>query len=230
ARPAQDPDVGSSGQGSAAAAPWPGGGAFATGPFTAAGPVPGGRDAVVALTVSGGTVSGVAISGRPSHPFSGTEGSHTTAWAVYGDAVRRSVVGHPPNVAAANLLHLAGNLGDGSTLQDTGSTLYEQRRSRFLTARQRVYDALGRIGQPGENPARALQDAVTAYLTARNLAPLAGVNFGAAQAVGSGEAQARDMLRQHETGQVALGGQELREAIWTLLDVQTLTRMPDLPQ
>src|SRR5262249_1281976 len=157
--------------------------------------VPARQDAVVALTVSGGTVAGVSIAGRPAHSFSGTEGSHTTAWAVYGDAVRRSVVGHGFTAAAANLRQLAGNLAHGSTLQDTGSTLYEQRRSRFLAARQRVDDALGRIGQPGENPARALQDAVAAYLTARTLAPLAGVNFGQAQAVGSGEAQARDVLR-----------------------------------
>src|SRR5262249_17050349 len=54
--PAQDPDVGSSGQGSGAATLVPGGGAFAAGAFTTAGPVPSGRDAVVALTVSGGTV------------------------------------------------------------------------------------------------------------------------------------------------------------------------------
>src|SRR5262249_24908141 len=76
----QDPDVGSSGQGSGAGPPWPGGGAFATGPFTAGGPVPGGRDAVVVLPASGGTVPGVSIGGRTAHPFSGTEGSHTTAW------------------------------------------------------------------------------------------------------------------------------------------------------
>src|SRR5262249_57287500 len=64
-------------------------------------PQPRGGGAVVSVTMDRGMVGGIAVRGRPPHPFPGREGSHTTAWAVDGDAVRRGVVGPPPGAAGA---------------------------------------------------------------------------------------------------------------------------------
>src|SRR5262249_13176131 len=204
-------------------------GTTVAGPSTVAGQGSSERDAVVAVTVEGGVVTRVAVGGRPFHPFRDREGSHTTAWVVYGDAVRRSVVGHPPSVAAANLRGLIGNLTKNrpGNLADL-SGLHGTRKDQFVAAVQRAKAALHRVEQSGANHTVELQDAIAAYLTARNLAPLANVNFGRAQAVGSAEAVARERLVQHETGGVTRSQDELRGAIWALFDVKTLTKMQEL--
>src|SRR5262249_58987681 len=49
----------------------------------------------------------------------------------------------------------------------------------------------------------------------------------AAQAVGGGEAPARNRLRGFESGQQH-NSQQLRSAIWTLLDLKTITEMGPL--
>src|SRR5262249_32147938 len=152
------------------------------------------RGAVVTVTLSGGVVSRVDIGGRPPDPFPGTEGSHTTAWVVYGDVVRRSVIGLTPDAAIAELRRLTTNLGDGTGLQG-------DRRRNFHAAVAQTGQDLDSAGSGDSFRLDKLQDAITAYLTARNLAPLANANFGAAQAVGRGEGRARNKLIEHETGQ-----------------------------
>src|SRR5262249_9979824 len=153
-------------------------------------------------------------------PFPGREGSHTTAWAVYGDAVRRGVVGRPPVEAVANLRQLTAALGDGSHLSG-------QRRQGFIDAVRATHDALDAAVVQGAMQPAAMQRAISQYLAARTLAPLANADFGAAQAVGGGEASARNRLRLHESGEQQ-SVRRLQESIWTLLDLNTIVQMQGL--
>src|SRR5262249_33749048 len=73
----------------------------------------------------------------------------------------------------------------------------------------------------------AMQRAISQYLAARTLAPLANADFGAAQAVGGGEASARNRLRLPESGEQQ-SVRRLQEAIWTPLDLNTIVQMQGL--
>jgi hypothetical protein len=193
-------------------------------------PVPVQRDLSVVIDLTADAkIEKVIIVGRPPHPFSGGEGSHTTSWAVYGDTVRRALVGKTVREAAAALKRLAR-----ATIEHApgARSLDQQKRLLDATApRQRAFgeryaamgDALAKV-LSGDASRRfeCLQDAVSHYLAARNLAPLAGAYLGPADAVGGGEPTALDAVRAFEQDTSLADARTLRDALWKLLDPRTL--------
>jgi hypothetical protein len=211
----------------------------------AAAPVVPDVDAAVKLTLdlddpTQVTVASVAVSGRPTpHPFPGGEGRHTTAWAVFTDTVRRRMVGQEVAAAVHRLtLLVASEHGRGTV------GLSQARAARRTAAHQRATAALGQAGAavaqlvaaPVANRSATagtviihLQTAIGAYLTMRNLAPLAGGFLGANQAPGAGEGAALLVCREFESG-TPYPAAVVADAVWALLDVDTLVWALDATQ
>jgi hypothetical protein len=168
-----------------------------------------------------GRITGIGVGGRPSKPFPGSEGSHTTAWAVLVDTVRRALVGCTLPEAAGELELLIGALDNSQ--ESEKRRLPQQRGADFDEAANLAYNAMMLAAYPrGDRAGADLQTAIGAYLTARNLAPLANAYLGPARAIGHGEPAPLRRLRQYEQagadGRQAVLAEELREDVWALLD------------
>ena len=166
-----------------------------------------------------GRIAQILIAGRPSpRPYDG-EGNHTTAWAVFGDVVRRHLVG----------LTKAGACNELSALRLALHTLAQRNRFAIGARRTRFYDAGTRCqtliasAQGAHEGARLdLARAIGAYLSLRQYAPLASVWLGDGVAIGGGEATALRTLRTYETAKANASAAQLRGAIWRLLDPHAL--------
>jgi hypothetical protein len=180
--------------------------------------------AIVRLAMRGEVVVGVAVAGRPAPPpFKGFEGSHLTPWAVMADAVRRAVVGENVASAAAELRTLIGQLED---VEDgEAARLPKPRAKEFAEALDAAWGLARQAKQSGE--ARALQDAIAAYLTARNLAPLSAVFIGPDQACGRGEASRLRLLRRYETAPGDEEEETLSDVLMDLIDLAALEHIRD---
>lgn len=181
------------------------------------------RDAVVVVSWTGpgvtGVVEGVTVAGRPTHPYQG-EGNHVTAWAVFADTVRRAIVGRTLAQAVAEMQGLLDTVGDENEWALLTRTV---RRARFVDAVQRGRAALvAAVAQGAATPRVNLRNAIASYLSARNYAPLASGYLGVAQAIGGGERAALRVLRRHESASAAATADQLRDALWVLLDKRTL--------
>lgn len=199
-----------------------------------------------------GAVTRVNITGRPHpNPFSGGEGSHTTAWETYCDGVRRRIAGLDVDAAIAQMgvllqdtielapaiapamAHPAGPATGLTARYDAHANQLEgDRRTNFVAAVQSAQTALA-TARPGS--LSDLQEIIVTYLSARNLAPFAAVFLGEAKAKGGGEVEPLRVLRLFETGQLALvldtvpdpkatevRPTDLKQALWTLLDSKTM--------
>jgi hypothetical protein len=87
---------------------------------------------------------------------------------------------------------------------------------------------LAQVAQAGQQaPRLRLQQAVAAYLSLRNYAPLASAFLGPGQAVGGGEPSRLQRLRRYEAGEPDTA-EVLRTTLWELLDPRTLGFAIDL--
>jgi hypothetical protein len=186
------------------------------------------REAAVTISWNGAVIQGVTVIGRPAHPYSGGEGNHTTAWAVLVDTVRRAVVGAGANhaiTAMESLVRLLRVDGKADMLNGPRRKAYEA----AITRARAALKATSKKGVRAQTVRASLQEAVRAYLTARNLAPLASAFLGGGQATGAGERRPLAVLRDfEETSNPAVPGEELCEAIWALLDTRTIGFVIDL--
>lgn len=88
---------------------------------------------------------------------------------------------------------------------------------------QRARTALiAAVAHGAATPRVGLRNAIAAYLSARNYAPLASGYLGVAQAIGGGERAALRVLRRYESASAAATADQLRDALWVLLDKRTL--------
>ncbi|MDH6578613.1 hypothetical protein P3T29_004282 [Kitasatospora sp. MAP5-34] len=224
----------------------------------------------VAGAVAAATVTKVVIVGRPPHQFAGSEGAHTTPWAMYGDSVRRRVVGQtiPAAITAMQQLLVDGiqnaplpapapvkkgraarssaaatSSSSASTpsadddrppvtlppalapgLQAHADLLTGQRKADFMAAVHQATAALQNAADSATTPQTSLsclQEAISAYLTARNLAPFSAANIDPNSHGGNGEPASLEALRAHEAGTPLLSAVEAREFLWGLLDRKT---------
>lgn len=153
------------------------------------------------------------VLGRPENGmFASREGLHTTPWASLVDSVRRATVGRPLDQAIQALRGLF----------DAVVAEHSEPRAQFDDAKK---DALAALADGEQVPSlQALQRAITAYLTFRNLAAGAVVDLGAGQAVASGERPHLELVRQHEADESG-DPDKLRRALWELLDPRTLAHL-----
>jgi hypothetical protein len=175
--------------------------------------VPPTEDAVVRVSLDGGLVRQIAVAGRPgpSGPV-----AYATAWAVFGDSVRRRLVGRSPAQAARALDHLVGVVGDHTERERLADG---DHRARFVDAGRRARAALLDAGHPTD-PEEWLNRAVGAYLSLRAYAPFAGAFLDGDPDAGAAESLAA--LRRHESRPGGLAAPELRALLWRLLDDRTL--------
>ncbi|MBB5874583.1 hypothetical protein F4553_008017 [Allocatelliglobosispora scoriae] len=170
------------------------------------------NDPTVAVTLEGGLITRVEVHGRPyPRPYAG-EGNHSTAWGVFGDIVRRTVIGVTPTVAAGRLTTLINAVHSAAER----ARLAGDRLAYFNGAGDRCRAAIALIPAPGQ-----LENAIAAYLSACNYAPLASVWIDRGQATGGGEARPLSGLRATETGAVQ-DVADVRRWIWGLLDPRAL--------
>ncbi|MGI5241549.1 hypothetical protein [Dactylosporangium sp. CA-139066] len=170
-------------------------------------------------------MTGIDMAGRPAHAFGTREGLHTTAWAVLGDAVRRRLIGRSVTAAATALGTLSGLVRERATFSGTVALPTGGRREAFVAALDAADDAVAGVGTAGGADARrlSLQEAIVQYLTARNLAPMAGADLGQAQATGDGKGTARRLASTEETSAERIyDAEDLQAALWGLLDPRTI--------
>lgn len=166
-----------------------------------------------------GTITGVAVAGRPRpHPFGNAEGSHVTAWSVFADSVRRLVVGTDVRTAGLIVLDLVDELDDPNGTE--AAKLLSDRRTLFNGVADLAWAAAKQAFNSGS--VKDLEGSIACYLTARNLAPLAAVYLGPAAAKGRGEGgPLRKLRRFEESGQGYAPG-TLVAALVGLLDIDAV--------
>lgn len=161
----------------------------------------------------------VSVAGRPRpHPFGGYEGSHLTPWAVFVDTVRRDVIGQDVRTAAKRLRSLVDELDDAGNTD--AARLPQARRAMFGAVADQAW-ALARSAKDSGDPG-ILQQAIAAYLTARNLAPLSAAFLGPDKARGRGEAALLRAMRRYESGEEDYDDDTLCEKLLDLMDLEAL--------
>ncbi len=178
-------------------------------------------------SVASTVITKVLIQGRPDHLFVGGEGSHTTAWAVYGDSVRRAIVGRSMRQALVGLEQLVHDAIVSAPVipKNKKSDAKEAKgRKKLIDANaDKVTDVIAgarRHMQAGESglAVSALQQAIAEYLRVRNEADFAVAFLGKGLAVGHGEPQNLEKLRTFEVTGSGFTPAHLREYLWELLD------------
>lgn len=151
-------------------------------------------------------------------PYAG-EGNHITAWAVYGDILRRNLIGCTLAEACAELgpIRIAAHTPALRGRFDVGA-----RRTRYYDAGTRCQASIADAQRGGDGARGHLVRAMAAYLSCRQYGPLASLWLGPGQAVGAGEAGALRTLRVFESDPRNVARAALRDAIWNLLDHRAL--------
>ncbi len=150
-------------------------------------------------TSDDGGVSELHVGGRAPTPMGSDQGSHSTAWLVYVDAVRNAVVGKSVAAATGNMLGLCDGIGSlpgmarVDNLTFVQRSWFEEARSAFEAARQEATAP----ADPLEGGGR-LQQLIRAYLSFRNAVPLSQIKGGLADANSEGRNRAK--MRYLESG------------------------------
>ena len=169
-----------------------------------------------------GKINAINSGGRSPSPFSGTMGAHTTAWTVHVDRIRKALKGKTPEEAirtvetvlvpeAYKLKADREKLFKIDSLHNEKLTKAEENLKKFNT------DLEGYKGDDSIVKLLKLQEYLGNLLTYINYIP--GSTLEAADTGGKSEGRHRRVLMEFEGG-VRKSKEELRKAIWGLLDLQ----------
>ncbi|WP_394370397.1 eCIS core domain-containing protein [Hymenobacter pini] len=159
-----------------------------------------------------GAITGMLSAGRPSSPFKGTMGAHSTAWAAHLDRVRATIRGLSIPVAYAALQHLAGRVTTLYTLQQKKTP--GNNAKGLLAGAHRQMNTLKNV-VPTKASLVLLQQFIEAILSFYNLIP--EVSRDRLDTTGKGEGTYRARLLAFEA--TGVGSQEsIREAVVGMFD------------
>lgn len=199
------------------------------------GPANQGLFSVQIETSADGKIDKLHIGSRPTTALGTAQGSHSTAWLVYGDAVRLAVLDKNYAGATEGMLTLCEQLRDLPGITRIGN----------LTKNQRPWLEQAAIDlEKAEAAAKApstdlelqprLQQLIKAYLAFRNTVPLSQSNGGLANA--NSERRNRAIMRFFESDfliwtlneqEPARTFQTLLNAFWNLYDHKAVRKVAD---
>ena len=193
------------------------------------------RKLAVQAETAAGRITVLNFSGRSDSPFTGTMGSHSTAWLVHCDHLRARLIGRPPVEALAVLEVLGGELEklptaplldamDATDLKNLFDTEHGALTTKLAAAKVRM-----RSTNPltDDEAVSLVQECAAAYLSARNYLPGATVNT--TKPDGRYESGHRAVLVGHEKKQAVKGAADLRTAFLGLFDLSALAALGRLP-
>lgn len=165
------------------------------------------------------------IAGRPESPHSGTEGDHTTAYAVLTQAVRRVTKGRTATQAAEGVWELYQDAkklpGEGLR----GNLATDGKHARLLTNAEAELARLHDLPAGTEWDMPRLQQLIGEYLNYRGTLPLSTLNIKAAGkkfGKGTGESSRIALLNRYEAGDRSIPKADIRQAVRDLLDTRAL--------
>jgi hypothetical protein len=194
--------------------------------YRTAGPAGQGDFSVQVFTGKDSTINELFIGGRAPTLLGSSQGSHSTAWITYVDAVRNQVVGRTVENAVKGILELFGEADALPGMKRVGN-LDEKQAYWFTLANNERKAALAHVESLTSKLQiiPALQRLIRAYLGFRNAVPLSQIKGGLAD--GNAEAHYRAQLRYLEsdfTSWTGVGAAPVKDpnvylkAFWELYD------------
>ncbi|WP_298737919.1 hypothetical protein [uncultured Chitinophaga sp.] len=193
-------------------------------PVTAKGKVAQLTSAQIRLT-PGKEIKDIIIRGRPPRVYSDSMGDHTTAFIVQVEGINIALQGKSVEEALAYMRGLSDHLNDlpGVKFLNESSMI----ASRFNNERDTLRSSLAAADAAGKDGninllISHLQQAIAAYLDARELVPFSTVNVGVKSkgtaGRGHGETRGAKILSAFERGKEIITDKTLLEAVFGLFD------------
>ncbi len=179
-------------------------------------------------------ISRVNIGGRPDGLLKGKEGSHTTAWAVFTDIIRKSTLGLSIQDALKSIYLLYEDLKQlpGYELLDSlegDAAILHKEANKSMMKVFNYYEKAQKNKIPTYQIVALVQSAMEAYLSLRNAIPLTQIDDG--RATGHGEPKhladvryANDVLKKHDKLDDSYC-ELVRKSMWSLLDYAVIKKM-----